>query len=140
MTLERKKISLVHVAKQRVGLCDDNYRMALRRIGHVKSATELSEDGFRAMMEYFAALGFRSDWRKRNLGDRPGMASASQVAMIRGLWREYTGTEDELALGRWLERSYHVTALRFLDHAAASNAITGLKRMVARRSGTRPAA
>lgn len=140
MTIERRKISLVHIAKTRVALSEEDYRLALRRIGGVESATDLSEDGFRSMMEYFAALGFRSDWRQRNLGDRPGMATAGQVATIRALWHQYTDAEDEMALGRWLERCFHVTALRFLDHEKAKKAITGLKKMTARRAGTRPAA
>jgi hypothetical protein len=35
-------------------------------------------------------------------------------------------------LNRWLERSYGVTALRFLTQEKAAATLTGLKKMVAR--------
>lgn len=129
-----KQIALIHVAKKRLGLDDDMYRAILYKLGGVMSAKDLNAAGFEAVMEYFTACGFRSDWTHRTFGRRPGMASPAQVDLIKSLWSEYTGRDDEAALNKWLERSFHVSALRFLPASMAQKAITGLKRMKSRNS------
>jgi len=134
MALSRNKVSLIHVAKARAGLDDEEYRLILRRAGGVDSAAELDAHGFRMVMDAFAHLGFRSDWRQRNLGSRPGMATAAQVALIRTLWREYTdGQGTEPTLGKWLDRTFKVAALRFVDFETARKAITALRAMCGKR-------
>jgi phage gp16-like protein len=129
-----KQITVVHLAKARLGLEDDMYREILQKLGGVASAKQLDAAGFEAVMEYFASCGFQSTWRKRTFGNRPGMATPPQVDLIRGLWRDFSGADDEAALNKWLERSFHITALRFLDKVMAQKAITGLKKMLARKA------
>ena len=85
-------------------------------------------------MRYFTACGFRSTWTKRTYGKRPGMATPAQIELIGKLWLERSGGDDEAALGRWLERCYHVTPLRFLDRDAAGKAVKGLNAMTKRKA------
>lgn len=144
MPLDRKKLSLLHVAKSRLGLSDEDYRAILRRVAGVESSTELDEVSFDLVMQYFERLGFKSDWSERNFGHRVGMASPQQVALIRSLWSDWTGGKGTDAdLGRWLFRSYKVSSVRFLDAGLAGKAINGLRAMVKRRKaghGPQPAA
>ncbi|BBF92907.1 regulatory protein GemA [Blastochloris tepida] len=128
-----KQIALIKVAKRQLGLTDDQYRALLLWAGGVESAKDLDAAGFERVMGYLTRLGFKSDWSKRTFGNRPGMASPKQVDLIRDLWRDYSGADDDAALGRWLERSYGVSSLRFLDAPAAQKAITGLRAMTRRK-------
>ncbi len=134
MTISAKQIALVHVAAKQLGIEDDVYRAVLARWGDgAASAKDLDHAGFEAVMLWFNAHGFRSTWTKRTYGKRPGMATPAQVELIRKLWREWAGSDDEPALYKWLERRYHVAALRFLDREGASKAINGLQAMTSRK-------
>jgi hypothetical protein len=135
MTINRKQLSLIHLAKSRLGLEEEDYRAILARFGRVKSAKDLDQAGFKDVMDAFTRLGFVSDFSRQNFGERPGMASSRQVAMIRSLWLEYTAdTGTEASLGKWLTGKFKVSALRFLPADAARNAITALKAMNARKA------
>lgn len=132
--LPRKRIALIHIARQRLGLDEATYRQLLTERGGVTSARDLDDAGFAAVMGYFIACGFRSTWTQRTFGtQRAGMASPRQVEMIKALWREVTGGSEFAGLDRWLEKSYGVSSLRFASGAIAGKAITGLKSMKARQ-------
>lgn len=129
------KLRLVQVARSRLGLADDDYRSLLARAAGVSSSRDLTENGFHQVMEIFGMLGFQSDSNKRNLGRRPGFATAGQVAAIRRLWLEYTNGEGtEMQLNHWLERTWGVSALRFLTAENGPKAILALRAMCRRRS------
>ncbi|MBU3032380.1 regulatory protein GemA [Paracoccus marinaquae] len=136
MTITRKQIALLHVAKSRLGLSDDTYRTALAQIAGVTCSTELDGPGFDAMMGLFQYLGFEPvKAQGQNYGARPGMASFAQIELIRALWREYTSRQaGEAELNKWLLRCFKVSSLRFLTAGAAPKAITALKAMKARAS------
>lgn len=140
-TLTPKQVSLLHVAQNRLGLDKATYRDVLRRAAGVESSTQLDQPGFDAVMDEFARLGFVSDARERTFGERAGMATPKQVAHIRKLWAEYTdGQGTEASLGKWLERSFHVSSLRFLPADTAPKAITALRKMTARHAAERETA
>lgn len=133
-----KQLALLHAARRKLGLDEDSYRAVLKRHGDVDSAKELTPEGFKRVVDHFRASGFAKldpqPGDGRAFGDRPGFATAAQVDYIRNLWRAYSDDGGERGLDRWLERSFKVTALRFLPAEAAQKAITGLKRMTARKS------
>lgn len=139
MSISPKQIAVLHVAKKQLGFDDDTYRAILLKFGNVTSSKELSPEGFEAVMRYFNAWGFRSDWMKRTFGNRPGMATPAQVDMIRDLWRKWSGDNEEAALNRWLERSYRVSSLRFVTPEVAGKAINGLRAMTRRPRKSPPA-
>lgn len=132
MSLSRKKISLIHVAKARLGLDDEQYRKLLEESGGVRSAADLDDAGFDELMRRFKLMGFESDAARKAYGDRPGMATPAQVILVRKLWEQHTGSCDEVALGHWLEHFFGVSSLRFADQEVISKAITALKNMVER--------
>ncbi|MEN3794582.1 regulatory protein GemA [Fulvimarina sp. MAC3] len=133
--LTRNQTAVLHVAKRQLGLDDENYRAILKAKAGVESAADLNLPGFYDVMEHFGKLGFKSTWKKRNFGARPGMASPSQIGLIRGLFAEWAdnATDPDVSLNHWLDKSFGVTALRFVDSDTASKAITALKRMTARK-------
>jgi hypothetical protein len=131
--MTKAQLAVIHLAKKELRWNDDMYRAILRELGGADSAKDMTPEGFTRVMEYATSCGFRSDWVKRTYGRRPGMASVRQIELIRTLWHDYTGADDEAALNRWLDRSYGVTALRFATPDHASKAITGLKRMIGRK-------
>lgn len=131
--MTKQQLAVVHQAKKYLGWDDAMYRAVLCALGRVESAKDLTPEGFDQVMEYAASCGFKSTWRERTFGHRPGMASPRQIDLIRDLWREWSGGDDEVALNRWLDHFHSCTALRFADQTVAHKAITALKRMVARK-------
>ncbi|MBF0392299.1 MAG: regulatory protein GemA [Alphaproteobacteria bacterium] len=133
MPVDRKQLSLIHVAKTRLGMEDADYRALLKRMGGVDSAKNLDLAGFQRMMDAFSRLGFHSDFAERNFGSRVGMASARQVAMIRTLWGRFTGGEgDDASLGKWLEKKFKISSVRFITREAAQKVIAALLAMCER--------
>jgi hypothetical protein len=135
----RAQLAVIQVAKKwlvakDVGFDEAAYRELLKLKGGVDSSTQLDAAGFEAVMAYFTAWGFNSTWRQRTFGERPGMASPKQILLVRALWREYTGADDESALNKWLGHYHGVSALRFATPAVARNAIAALKDMKARKA------
>lgn len=130
MTISNKQKAILHVAKAKLNLSDRLYRDALVQIAGVTSSTELDKAGFEAMMGLFEYMGFQPlVSRGVDFGDRPGMASYAQIALIRDLWAEYTKDGGEDALNKWLLRTFKVSSLRFLRKDAGQKAITALKAM-----------
>ena len=137
--LTHKQISLIHLAKAQLSLDDDVYRAILKQIGGVDSSKDLDRLGFEAVMKYFNAWGFRSTWIRRTYGHRHGMATPGQVEYIHKLWQQYHGGNDEVALNKWLQHSFKISALRFVDRKIAGKAITALKQMAKRPKQAEPA-
>ncbi|MBN2061856.1 MAG: DUF1018 domain-containing protein [Deltaproteobacteria bacterium] len=54
MTLNKKKLAVIHIVKKELGLSDREYRAQLEKITGVRSAKHLNEPGFRRLMNYFA--------------------------------------------------------------------------------------
>jgi hypothetical protein len=123
----REKLALVHVARRDLELEEDIYRATLLDVAGVKSSRDLDQAGFLKVMARFESMGFRS---RPNLGDREGFATPKQLDYIQGLFRQWLGREDDAALTAWIDKRYHVSALRFLDVVRAQKAIEGLKKML----------
>ena len=128
------KVRLVQVARKRLDLAEADYRSLLMQCGGVTSSRDLSGEGFRELMDAFAAMGFQSTSNKANFGRRPGFATAGHVVLIRRLWAEYwAGRDQGRELRGWLERNWGVSDIRFLGVDMAPKVITALRAMVARR-------
>jgi hypothetical protein len=129
--ISRERKALLHVAKAKLALDDGDYRALLQRVARVSSSTQLSDESFDQVMAEFERLGFRSI-QSSSLGTRrEGMATPAQVGRIRALWKAYSGNDDDLRLGKWLQKHFHVANVRFLEDARASKAIGVLEKMAA---------
>ena len=126
----REKLALVHVARRDLELEEGIYRATLQEVAGVKSSRDLDQAGFLKVMARFESMGFHS---RPSLGEREGFATPKQIDYIRGLFCQWLGREDDAALTSWIDKRYHVSALRFLDVVRAQKAIEGLKKMVQRK-------
>lgn len=135
MPLARNKVAVIQVARQQLGLTDEDYRAMLSNIAGATSSKDLDDDGFEAVMFRLHQLGFRSTWNKANLGYRGAMATPRQVAKIRHLWGQFTdGKGTDASLGKWLEDKFKVSSLRFLEADPARKVIGALNGMAAKKS------
>ncbi len=104
----------------------------------VESSKDLDQDGFELVMQGFAAMGYRSDFTKSFYGRRRDRATPAQVSRIRQLWGEYTGGGGgQLSLDNWIERTFRVSALRFLTAEQAEKAVKALWAMRNRQKAER---
>lgn len=131
--IDTKQKQLIHVAKQQVGLSDDEYRELLQI--HYKTTTCKQLTYFEAdrLINYFKKLGFRIKKTQttpypRQRGRLPGnvvmLVSVAQLGMIEALKREI---KWEYADGydRWLKKYLKAPAVR--TSKEAWRVIEGLK-------------
>lgn len=129
MITKRQK-AILYVAKSKLGLDDETYRLALVKIAGVTTSNDLDTAGFEAIMGFFEHCGFRPlTAAGASYGNRRGFASSAQVELIRSLWMEVHDEHqlDEAALNGWLRKFFKVSSLRFLPVQTASRVITALK-------------
>ena len=72
--LPRNKIAVIHVAKSKTGMTEEEYRALLGSVG-VKSSKDLNGKTFQAVMSRFESLGFRSTSRHQ----RPHVPSKKKL-------------------------------------------------------------
>lgn len=131
--ITKKQIALLHVAKRDLALADEDWRAILSQWGDVESSADLTQEGCELVLHRLKELGFRPKRPKGHLGHRRDMASPAQVALVRKLWRQYHGDdENDAHLNAWLYRFHHVSALRFVDAKKVGDVITALKAMTSR--------
>ncbi|OIP47813.1 MAG: hypothetical protein COZ12_00305 [Deltaproteobacteria bacterium CG_4_10_14_3_um_filter_60_8] len=58
MTIDRKKLALIHIVKKDLALSDEAYRDMLQAAAGVRSARDLDEAGFQKLMRFFARSGY----------------------------------------------------------------------------------
>ena len=119
-------------------MLDEDYRALLQRAAGVNSSADLDESGFDAVMAEFARLGFHSAKGRSESSVRDGMATPAQIGKIRSLWEAYAGEYDERKLGRWLEKHFGVSHVRFLEGWRAGKAIAVLLKMQRHPNAKRP--
>ena len=54
MTIEQKKLAVIHIVKRELGLSEEEYRDTLERVTGMRSAKCLDDRDFRKLMNYFA--------------------------------------------------------------------------------------
>lgn len=154
-------LARVHIAKKELGLSGEEYDAALERFG-ASSAADLEVDQLGELDRYFQSLGWqpkpkRSEtdayyiylekWKAR-AGERPGMATPEQLALIDILWdklawwwnKDGRGKRDT-ALRGFLQRQCGVSFLEFVKfkkeeedrYSGAHEFIEALKKIGSRK-------
>ena len=59
MSIGRKQKALIHIAKHDLHLDDESYRLILKGVAGVESATQLTREGFDKVMGRFHEMGFK---------------------------------------------------------------------------------
>ncbi len=135
MSITSRQKAILHVAKAKLGLTENQYRSCLVHIAGVESSIDLDQPGFEAVLGFFEWRGFTPlVAHGPSYGVRPGMASFAQLELVRALWREWTSGEgSEDGLNTWILRTFKVSSLRFLTKEHGRKAITALKAMKAHK-------
>ncbi|MCY3873229.1 MAG: regulatory protein GemA [Rhodobacteraceae bacterium] len=141
MKITPGQVRLLRTAQRKLGMSDDDYRALLDREAGVTSTKDLRRDDVQAVLARFQALGFeqtarggRKRKRGKDHGWRRDMASPEQVRMIRDLWFEFTdGEGDDRSLGKWLERTFKVSDVKFVGYRQGQKVITALISMNRRK-------
>jgi hypothetical protein len=129
--ISKAQITLLHVAKTRLGLEDEMYRAILREQGGVDSSTQLTNANFDRVMKRFEELGFvntakRPRWRT---AQPKGLVTPAQQGLIRGLYEQLGWSDVARQIGfskRVCKKSFPQT------RGDANKVIEALKAMIKR--------
>jgi len=117
VSMDKKKLALIHIVKNALGIPDEEYRKILQEVSGVSTAKDLNEAGFRKLMNYFV----RSKYYHVN---RYGL-TIKQKLFIKYLAAELGWEESHL--NNFLHKYYHKTTIDELTKAEAIKAIESLK-------------
>lgn len=148
--IDGKQVQLIHVAKAKLGLSDDDYRLIIRTQTKKESCKELTYVQASHLIDYFKTLGFsikrryrtpdRGAHRRNRRRHLPGnvvfLPSFYQIEMVEALaakiaWR----VEGGYLL--WLKKYMKIARIRTAEEA--EKVIEGLKGMLAHQiEGAKP--
>jgi len=73
---------LIHVAKARLGLTDEEYRDALKAYGGVASSRDLNQEQFKAVMKHFQRCGFKQLYKPPGEAHSRGGCATPDIARL----------------------------------------------------------
>jgi hypothetical protein len=120
MTLNKKKLAVIHIVKKELGLSDREYRDKLEEITGVRSAKYLDEPGFRRLMNYFA----RSKYYRAN---QKGI-TFRQKMYIKELKDKLNWQESHFV--NFMKKYYRKLDINFLTRKEAVKVIESLKNVL----------
>ena len=138
----RRDITLIHVARQKLGMDDDTYRALLHDRFGVASSKDMDWKQRRQLLDYFKTLGFKV----RSTGKATGavkakpsraLAGDAESRKIRSLWillhaLGAVRNPSEEALAVYVKRLTKVDALQWVNGAQAKTLIETLKKWAMR--------
>jgi hypothetical protein len=133
------RLALIHTAKRALNMAEDDYRALLLREGGVNSASDLTLEGFDAVMAGFNRLGFTSTTTKRKPkgagGAAPDRPTAAQWRLLEDRAKAvgYSGLEDPRFIA-WVKPRGKVEHPRFLDMNGAQRVIAALGNWIERKT------
>lgn len=138
MTVDRRTLAAIHIAKKDRRLDDDSYRDLLERIAGVRSAADLDDPGARRVMAEFERLGFEKQSKPaRSPSDRRPIVRKAQAMWI-ALWNlDEVDSSHDRALAAFASRITGKGALRFATNGELGKVVEALKDMT-RRAGVDP--
>lgn len=133
-------VAAIHVLKGKLALQDDDYRALLINLTGKSSSKAMNQAERRHVREHMQGLaermGLAQPTRRRPLtGEQFAKAKASASPKERKVWALWhqlhrdglVGNPGRAALDAWVERTVHVTALRFCTPAQLDTCIEALK-------------
>ena len=132
-------IAAIHVLKSKLQLTDDDYRALLKNLTHKTSSKDLSDKERQAVRDHMQQLaeraGVAKPLRRRATGRTFAQAKAAASPRERKVWALWlqlgrdgvVHNPSATALNAWVERTVHVSALRFANDAQLDTLIEALK-------------
>lgn len=141
-----QQMKLIHIAKRDLQLDEETYRGIIREVGGSASgsAKDLTDRGANRVLDHFRGLG----WVPSKLGgqtlpglkgQRVGMATQKQLALLLRLWNDAARTPTEAAFNHFLKNRFGVSHYRFLPINKVSGVKAALDSMLAKRQAEDPA-
>lgn len=81
------QIKLIHTAKSKLGLNDDEYKDILKQMFNVESSKQISVKEAEELMSLFYGMGFERKSKTAAGNWRNGYASPKQIRYIKYLWK-----------------------------------------------------
>jgi len=139
--LSRGQKRLVHLAKDRLGLNDEEYREILCLYGGARSSNELDPEGFFAVMDHMKELGFLPMRSRSKRRERAGqeqaevieLATYKQKALISHLEDELGWSSEPERLENFMAKRLNISRVRTKEDAM--KVIEALKAMISRKAG-----
>lgn len=133
-------MKLIHIAKRDLKLVDEDYRRIIREVGGSASgsAKDLTDRGANRVLDHFKALG----WLPSRLGgqslpglkgQRVGMATQKQLALLLSLWSDAARTPTEAAFNHFLQSRFGISHFRFLPIHKVSGVKAALDSMIVQK-------
>jgi phage gp16-like protein len=140
--LRKRELAQIHIAKQQLGLSDDEYRDVMFAVTRVRSAAELDWTGRKRLLDHFRKVGFKGGQARAAGG---GSGGDRQVRLVRHLWAQLhaagaVASADDAAMNAWIKRQFNRNAVQWLSTGEARSAIEQLKRWLARTQQAKDAA
>lgn len=123
--IDHKKLAVIHIVKNELGLGEEEYRDSLEKITGVRSARDLDDASFRKLMRYFA--------RSRHYRTGRDSITFRQKLYIKHLAEDLGW--DESHFSNFLKKYYKTPDLQALGKKEASKVIESLKHILAGRQG-----
>lgn len=140
-TVQKKWIQMIHVAKNKTGISDDEYRALLTGCAGVTSSADIASwQQYNAVMNGFKKIGFKAEHRtgKTVPGYRnPEWITERQEFYIRGLWDLASRSKDEKSLRALCRRITGGDDITFCRKQDATKLILAL-RNIAKSAGYNP--
>jgi phage gp16-like protein len=131
MKITKREIALIHVAKAKIGLTDDEYRDLLQSTCGVESSKELTSSQFDDLMKRFRQMGFQLKIKQPPTAANPdpkALPTPAHLQKIKELFLQL-GWNNERQLGfvkRQIKRPWPQT------RHEANQVIEGLKAILER--------
>lgn len=118
--LSRKQTAVIHVAKGKIGMDEEEYRALLSAYG-VESSVHLNDQSFHDIMKYFEKLGFKSKFAEKA---KPPESKTRLMSKIYAIRSAMNLTEDYIdAIAR---RMYRVDSYKWLDASQLHKLVAAL--------------
>ena len=127
----------IHVLKSKLQLTDDDYRALLRALTQKTSTKDMSDRERQQVRDHMQALAERMGvakpmQRRAKTFAQAKAASSPKERKVWALWNQLgrdgvVHNPSATALNAWVERTVHVSALRFANDAQLDTLIEALK-------------
>ena len=122
--MDRKKLAVIHIVKEELGLADDEYRDILEKCAGVRSAKDLDDKGFRKLMHYFV--------RSRHYRTGRDVITLRQKMYIKHLVSEAGWHADHFV--NFMKKYYDKSNLDSFSRKDAGKLIESLKNVIKHRN------
>lgn len=94
MSLNRRQLALVHVARAKTGMSEDVYRSLLASRWGVTTSKDLTRAQLDELLKVFRSMGFRVKHTVLNHPNPLALPSPAQLALIERLWATIGWTDS----------------------------------------------